>query len=220
MWLRNARKTLGLTQAEVASRLEVSQSYLSLLESGQRTVSPRLARRFERLVHVPATALRPRERNVSLAELAKELATLGYEPLAYLGRDAPANPAEVLLSALRRSDLESRLTEALPWVALTYPKLNWNWLLERTKVHDAQNRLGYVVALARQVAEKQNPAAVDTLLKQENRLERSRLAAEGTLCQDSMTQTERRWLRDNRPQDAVGWNLLTNLRAADLPYAA
>lgn len=220
MWLRQARKILGLTQAEVASRLGVSQGYLSLLESGQRTVSPRLARSFERLVHVPATALRPRERNVSPAELAKELATLGYEPLAYLGRKVPANPAEVLLSALRRSDLESRLTEALPWVALTYPKLNWNWLLERTKVHDAQNRLGYVVALARQLAEKQNPSAVDTLRKQENRLERSRLAAEGTLCQDSMTQTERRWLRDNRPQDAVGWNLLTNLRAADLPYAA
>ena len=221
MWLRQARNELGWTQAQTASRLGVSQGYLSLLEAGKRTVSPGLARSFERLLHVPATALRPRERNVNdPAALAKELAALGYEPLAYLGRETAANPAGVLLSALRQRDLESRLTEALPWVVLAYPELNWNWLVERTKVHDAQNRLGYVVSLARQLAETQNPSAVETLLEQENHLERSRLAAEGTLCQDSMTQAERRWLRNNRPQSAADWNLLTNLKADDLPYAA
>lgn len=121
---------------------------------------------------------------------------------------------------MRSRPIEARLTEALPWVALTYPNLNWNWLLERTKVHDAQNRLGYVVGMARQLAERQDPAAVNMLREQESRLERSRLAAEGTLCQDSMTQVERRWLRDNRPPDAARWNLLANLRANDLPYAA
>ena len=220
MWLRQARKERRWTQAEAASRLGVSQAYLSLLESGKRTVSPQLARRFERWLHVPATALRPRERNrEDPAKLAKELAALGYEPLEYLGRETPANPAEVLLSALRQSNLEARLTEALPWVALTYPDLNWNWLLERAKVHDAQNRLGYVVGMARQLAERQDAPAVNMLREQESRLERSRLAAEGTLCQDSMTQAERRWLKDNRPEDAAHWSLLTNLRANDLPYA-
>lgn len=220
MWLREARQKLGLTQAEVASRLGVSQGYLSLLEAGKRMVSPRLARSFERLLHVPAAALRPRDKTVnSPEELAKELATLGYEPLANLGSDVAANPAEVLLSALRQKDLESRLAEALPWVALRYPKLNWDWLLERAKVHDVQNRLGYVVGLARQLAERQG-SPVNTLSKEEARLERSRLAAEGTLCQDSMTQAERQWLRENRPPDAVRWNLLTNLTANDLPYAA
>jgi len=221
MWLRQARKERRWTQAQAASRLGVSQAYLSLLESGKRTVSPQLARKFERWLHVPATALRPRERNrEDPAELAKELATLGYEPLEYLGRETPANPAQVLLSALRLSNLEARLTEALPWVALTYPNLNWDWLLERTRVHDAQNRLGYVVRMARQLAESHDAAAVNMLREQESRLERSRLAAEGTLCQDSMTQAERRWLRENRPEDAAHWNLLTNLRANDLPYAA
>jgi transcriptional regulator with XRE-family HTH domain len=220
MWLRRARKKLGLTQQEVASRLGVSQGYLSLLENGHRTVSPSLASRLEQLVRVPATALRPRERTVNPGELAKELATLGYEPLAYLGRRAPANPADVLLSAVRQNDLESRLTEALPWVVFTYPKLNWDWLVERAKLQDAQNRLGFVLTLARQLTEERNPSAVETLRKQENRLERSRLATEGTLCQDSMSQAERRWLRDNRPPEAAHWNLLTNLRAVDLPYAA
>lgn len=221
MWLRQARKERGWTQAQAASRLGVSQGYVSLLEAGKRTVSPGLARSFARFLHVPGTALRPRERNVNNpAVLAKELAALGYEPLAYLGRETAANPAGVLLSALRQRDLESRLTEALPWVVLAYRDLNWDWLLERTKVHDAQNRLGYVVSLARQLAEKQNRSVLDTLMEKEDRLRRSRLAAEGTLCQDSMTQAERRWLRDNRPQGAADWNLLTNLKADDLPYAA
>ena len=221
MWLRDARRELRLTQAKVAARLRVSQGYLSLLESGKRTASRRLAQRLERVLHVPATALRPRDRSATdPAELANELATLGYEPLGYLDRNVPANPAEVLLSALRSGDLESRLAEALPWVPLRYPDLNWDWLLERAKVHDVQNRLGYVVGLARDLSERQGATAAAKLRELEARLEPSRLAAEGTLCQDSMTQAERKWLRENRPEPAARWNLLTNLTASDLPYAA
>jgi CheY-like chemotaxis protein len=42
-----------------------------------------------------------------------------------------------------RRELESRLTEALPWLVLRHAlDLNWEWLVERAKVHDAQNRLG------------------------------------------------------------------------------
>lgn len=222
MWLRQARTERGWTQAEAASRLGVSQGYLSLLETGRRSVSPSLALTLRRFFEVPATAVRPREVEVAdPAVLAKKLASLGYGPLAYFGRQTEANPAEVLLAALRRGDLESRLTEALPWVVLAYPDSNWGWLLERAKVYDVQNRLGYVVTLARQLAERsQDQTVVNTLLEQERRLRRSRLAEEGTLCQDSMTQAERRWLRDHRPESAVPWNLLTNLKADDLPYAA
>ena len=222
MWLRQARMALGWTQVETASRLGVSQGYLSLLEAGRRRVSPRLVSSLRRFFDVPPTAVAPREVDVAEpAVLAKKLAALGYEPLAYLGRQTAANPAEVLLAALRQEELESRLTEALPWVVLAYSDLNWDWLLERTKVYDLQNKLGYLVGLARQLAERSpNQSLANTLRGEEGRLERSRLAEEGTLCQDSMTQVERRWLRDNRPESAVHWNLLTNLSAGDLPYAA
>jgi hypothetical protein len=166
--------------------------------------------------------MRPREVGAGDPTLlAKELAGLGYEPLAYLGHHADANPAEVLLAALRQGNLESRLTEALPWVVLRYPDLNWNWLLERAKVHDVQNRLGYVVAMARQLAEgSQDRTAANRLVQLEQSLGRSRLAEEGTLCHDSMTEAERRWLRAHRHEGAVAWNLLTDLKAEDLPYAA
>ncbi len=39
-----------------------------------------------------------------------------------------------------------RLAEALPWVVLTYPDMDWPWLTREVKLQDAQNRLGFVVA--------------------------------------------------------------------------
>ena len=49
-------------------------------------------------------------------------------------------------------------------------------------------------------------------------LERSRLAREDTLSNESMTQAERKWLRQNRPSKARHWNLLTDLDVRHLDY--
>ena len=43
---------------------------------------------------------------------------------------------------------------------------------------------------------------------------------EDTLCQASLSDAERRWLRRTRPVEASHWNLLTDLNAQFLPYAA
>ena len=56
-WLREARERKGWTQEQAATRLGVSQTYLSLLENGRRVVSRRLAKRLQRDFVVPATAL-------------------------------------------------------------------------------------------------------------------------------------------------------------------
>lgn len=57
------------------------------------------------------------------------------------------------------------------------------------KLHDLQNRLGFVVALARQVAERnEQPEKASALAVVEAQLEPSRLAREDTLCRESMTQ--------------------------------
>ena len=118
-------------------------------------------------------------------------------------------------------DLEPRLSEALPWVAWRYPDLDWEWLVRKAKLHDLQNRLGFVVALARQVAERKGQAATaEALAAAEQRLEPSRLVREDTLCRESMTQAERRWLRDRRSAQAQHWNLLTGLVPEHLSYAA
>jgi hypothetical protein len=99
--------------------------------------------------------------------------------------------------------------------------LHWEWLRDRAKLHNAQDRLGYLVHLAEQTARAspEGEEAVQALARWEKDLEQARLAHEGTLCRDSMPEAERVWLRSNRPRDAVHWNLLTGLTAAQLPYA-
>jgi hypothetical protein len=144
------------------------------------------------------------------------LGALGYEPFGYL-RGRVANPAAVLLSALRQKDLPTRVVEALPWLALRFPDLNREWLVEHAKLHDAQNRLAYVVALA---SELDGGGVGERLRALVLGLEPSRLAREDTLCHDSMTDAERRWLRQQRPPQAEHWNLLTDLRREHLPYAS
>ena len=47
-------------------------------------------------------------------------------------------------------------------------------------------------------------------------LDRARLVKEDTFCRDSLTNAERRWLRNKRPDDAKHWNLLTSVDAEHL----
>jgi hypothetical protein len=133
-----------------------------------------------------------------------------------------SNPAEVVFSAVVQRDLDTRLVEALPWVLKSYTDLNWEWLRDRAKLQNAQNRLGYLVYLARETAgaSPQYDTAVKVLSGWENQLEEARLAAEGTLCRESMPEAERRWLKENRPLAAAHWSLLTGITAEQLPYAA
>jgi transcriptional regulator with XRE-family HTH domain len=222
-WLREERQRKGWTQAQTATRLGVSQTYLSLLESGRRPVSTRLARKLQRHFAVPPTALPLEGMNVQddVQGLAEGLAALGYPGFSHFKRGRRANPAQLLFAALRMRDLEPRLSEALPWVVWQYPDLDWTWLVARARLHDLQNRLGFVVRLAREVAARRGSAATAAALANvERRLEQSRLAREDTLCRESMTQAERRWLRVRRPGQAEHWNLLTGLVPEHLSYAA
>jgi len=218
--MKRAREARGWTQAQVAERLGVSQGYVSLLESGGRPVPDRLVPRLRRVLALSPTALPARESNLNPDSLPGALAALGYEPFGYL-RGRAYNPADVLLSALRQKDLAARVVEGLPWVALNHPDLDWKRLFERAKVHDLQNRLGYVLTLARDVAAGHGDGHRATQLQGlVSGLEPSRLAREDTLCRESMTQAERRLLRDRRPHEAQHWKLLTSLSVSELSYAA
>ncbi|HEY3044660.1 MAG TPA: helix-turn-helix transcriptional regulator [Vicinamibacterales bacterium] len=220
-WLGEARRQKGWTQKEAAARLGVSQAYLSLLEHNLRPVSKQLLPKLQTQLEVPATELPVEALNQhDPQQLAEALGALGYPGFAYLKRGRRRNPVEVLFAALVMPNLETRLAEALPWVAMRHPDLNWEWLLERVKVRDVQNRLGFVVTLAHQVTERKGDhATASKLAAVERQLERSRLANEDTFCRDAMTETERRWLQNRRPPDAARWHLLTDLRSDQLPYA-
>jgi len=188
-----------------------------------------MARKMMHVYQLPPTVLLPgemsgRPNTPDNQALAEELSRLGYPGFAYLRtRRRTKNPAEVLLTALAMDDLEARLTEALPWLLLRYGDgLEASWLLEQARVHNLQNRLGFVANLARRVAEAapryQHRAHVLRQLEQD--LEGSRLAREDTLCQTSLPEAKRRWLEENRPPEAMHWNLLTDWRPEMLRYVA
>lgn len=223
--LKAGRLKAGLTQQQAAEALGVSQSYLSQLELGQRPVTPELARAATALYRLSATALPMPEpptagRVADAAQLARQLSGLGYPGFEHL-RPRKANPAAVVLGALLQNDLETRLAEALPWVLLMYPDMDWEWLVRHSKLHDVQNRLGFLVAVAKALAgdRAEFESAASQLSTVEQRLERARLAREDTLCRESMPAAERSWLKAHRSALARHWNLLTGLTADQLSYA-
>ncbi len=222
--LRSGRQQKSWTQEQAALKLGVSQPYLSLLEKGMRRVPEKLSRKAATLYGLSATKLPVETSWLSVQAkdgeaLASDLAGLGYPGLSYLKSRRKRNPAEVILSAVMAEDLDTRLAEALPWVLLKHPDLDWEWLVRAAKVNDLQNKLGFVTNVARRLAENLGKHETASLLReQELALERSRLVREETLCHDSLTQSERRWLQSNRSDEAKHWNLLTDLSPEHLSH--
>jgi hypothetical protein len=77
-----------------------------------------------------------------------------YPGYSYLRGKATRNPAQLLFNALDQPDLDVRVVEALPWLTYTYADMDWDWLVKNAKLHDRQNRLGYVVTLASELGKK------------------------------------------------------------------
>jgi transcriptional regulator with XRE-family HTH domain len=219
--LRQARTNAGMSQVEAAEQLCVSQALLSLMEKGERSVTPVVAERA--VTHLHAT---PEELPVSSNtrhsddQLAADLGTLGYPGYGYL-RSQPRNPAEVLFDALDRPDLDARLVEALPWLPVRYSNMDWNWLTTQAKVHNRQNRLGFVVALSAKVAKKQAKRDVAKRLSQVVKmLEEGRLAKTDTLCQESWPPSQRKFAHKQRSFLAAHWKLDTRLTEENLAHIA
>ncbi len=151
--------------------------------------------------------------------LAFDLAALGYPGFSHLTAYSKRNPAEVVLSALQVANLDSRVVEALPWVLLHYPDLDWRRLVSRAKANELQNKFGFLTSLARRVAEASGRHQTAKKLRDwEAVLSRARLLREETLCHDSLTQAERTWLRSNRSKEAEYWDLLTDLSPEQLSH--
>ena len=225
--LKAARDERHWTETEAAERLGMSQSYLAMLEKGQRKVTPRLAAKFKSVYGLRPTVLPTSDEfiprvPVTNEEFVNEVSALGYPGFAYLkARVKERNPAETLVEALSQASLESRVVEALPWLLLTYWDMNLGWLVREAKLNNLQNRLGFVESLAEEVSgrsgstDEQRNRAFREL---RNMLEKSRLAQEDTFLKPVNSEVEREWLRKNRSDQARHWNLLTNWRSEHLQY--
>jgi transcriptional regulator with XRE-family HTH domain len=224
--LRTARKQKGLTQEKAASYLGVTQAYLSMLENKHRAVPEHQLLRVAEVYGLPSSELPLRGpqnwRQLDNREVASELAALGYAGFSYMHGSRPKwNPAELLLAALTKDELESRVAEGLPWLVYAFNNdMNWDWLVREAKANDVTNRLGFAVTLARKVAERrEDPAASEALRGIELRLFPSVLLREDTFCHEQITSAERRWLKDNRTAEAQHWNVLSDLSSERLSHA-
>lgn len=226
--LRQSRQQEGWTQEHLAKRLGVTQAYLSLMECGRRRVPDHVARLVAEVLPLPATALPLRltgayDEPVEELWIEQGLARLDYPGLAYRAARGPRhNPAELLLRALALEDLDPRLVEALPWLLLQFERLDFDRLAALARADDLQNRLGFTVTLALQVAQRSHRfrGRVAKLRRLEALLERSRLAREDTYGRKETSDRMREYLQESRSQAAQHWNLLTDLRVEHLPYAA
>ena len=224
---KNARKRANLTQVQAARRLGVTQAYLSMTESGERPLSGVLLKRARRVYGLGPAALPldlPNSHRTMPRDFwAQALSGLGYPGFAHekCRRGMQMNPAAFLLAALDQDELVARVVEALPWVPIRYADMDWDWLVAGAKAGDRQNRLGFVVGLAAELADAAPDEPAALRLRQECvKLEHSRLVREDTLCHEGMTSAERSWLREKRPALAAHWNLLTDLRTEHLQYAS
>jgi hypothetical protein len=198
-----------------------------MLEKGYRPLSERFVRKALKVLNFSPTALPLRSEEATKPassrrrDFSGELGALGYPGFAYLRARTRRNPAQVLFEALNQPNLDARVAEGLPWLAMTYVDMDWDWLVRNAKVHDRQNRLGFAVSLAKDVAERKKESERARKLRQcLEDLESARLAREDTFCHDSMTQAERVWLREHRSPSAAHWNLLTNMKGEHLAYAS
>lgn len=223
--LKKARQQRGWTQQEAAKRLGLSQAYLSLLERDRRKLPVDLFKVVSRIYRLSPLSLpfhgETSWPHLSSETIARELAGLGYPGFSYMKAKATWNPAELLVAALTKDDLEVRVAEALPWLVLRYHDMDWQWAIRESKLRDAQNRLGFAVTLAREIAElKSASTTVEHLRSIENNLRSSLLARTGTFCNERMTQAERRWLQKRCTPEARQWNMLSDLAPEHLPHAA
>ncbi len=217
--VREARLAKGWKQGDLAKKLGVSQGYVSLVEQGRRLVSARLARKLALALALAPTALPTAKEPKPLRHdgAVRALGSLGYPGFARFRSATSSNPAETLLNILVSDEVEARVVKALPWLLVQYPHLDWRWAVDHAKVRDVQNRLGFVLTLAREWAERRmDKAAAETLRHWEQSLENSKLQKEDAFAGAALTESERRWLRTHRSPEAAHWNVLASLSVESL----
>ncbi len=162
-------------------------------------------------------------------DLEKALAALGYPGFAYLAsylkfEKGSFNPTDVVQWAIAQNVLNTRITEALPWLIAAYAsQVDWKKLIGSAQRQGVQNRLGYLACLALQLVEsKQSLSRPKTRLLLEKsllRLQQIRQSQEQTLMNEEIGPVMRSWVIENRPPEAAKWHILTTITTDDLQHA-
>lgn len=197
--LADWRQQNRLTQADAAALLGYSQTYLSLLEKGERPLTATLRARLE------AVCLKPESPALTDEQLRAQFGALGYTAFLHVsGQQVRVRPGTLLMTVLARRDADGRVVKALPWLVRAYEdQLPFRGLVRQAKLQNLQNRLGFLLATS--------GLTRANALEAIEELERSRLLKEDTLCWESMPAAVREWMRAHRSEAAAYWNVLTRL---------
>ena len=194
-----------------------------MVENGERSLTTAMRDRLGAYYEADPTSLPLREpAKLADSDFERELANLRYPGFAHRRsaneKNPSWNPSQLLVMALSTETLDRRVAEALPWLVLRYAEMDWVWVVRQAKVLDLQNRLGFVVTLARELAEQHGLGSPLDLQQLETQLEQSRLSKQDTFCNERMTQAERRWLQTKSSPAAHRWNVLSDLRVEHLAH--
>ncbi len=178
------------------------------MERGERPVTAELRQPLKLVVPSRKSTLRPRQ-EVTDERFRGQVAAWDYPGFASLPPTRfKLAPSALLLVVLAQPNVDSRVMEAMPWLLkLCAGQLDLPWLVRQAKVHDQQNRLGFLL----EVSGVQIPQFLTAI----GDLKRARLLEESTLCWEAMPQAMREWVRTNRTPLAEYWNVLTTLKTED-----
>lgn len=127
--LRVLRQSLGLTQAQMAAELQVSPSYITLIESDQRPASARLLMRLAEVYDLNIAELAPS----ADAQLSADFASALKDPALETGSLPRAEIEAVLQSSPRIAAAMVRLHDRYRQ-ALAMPQADSNPMTDRDKV--------------------------------------------------------------------------------------
>jgi hypothetical protein len=149
-----------------------------------------------------------------------ELAAFGYPCFAPHGGGTPTyTPASFLAHVLDLPEVEPRVVDGLPWLVYAFPLMEWDWLIEEMRLRGRQNRLGFLVDLAIELAETLGETArVKRLQPQRDLLNLIKLDEDETPCNEQMTEGMRTLRRDRRSTTAAHWNLACDTELKHLHY--
>lgn len=153
--------------------------------------------------------------------IAHGLASAGYPGFAHCSMSANIIAEEVLCDALLQTNLDCRVIEGLPWLIWKLWATDFSPVIAFATFHNVQNRLGFLVSLARQLSEQgNNTDRTAKLIAVEGQLITRRLTKEDFFFREVQQPLEYEYLRKVRSSVAKVWRLVTDLKVEHLDYEA
>ena len=202
--MQQFRQNSGWNQARLAARLGVAQAYVSMME--REDVRCRIAWRGgaicfscrPRFCRCPDKGAGQTGRRGLDCRESRPVGISWFQ--VFVQARTKTASCRASSPGIGPPAARTEASEALAWLLLQFEDLDAAWLVGEAESPDLQNRLGFTVSLARNVAHHSPEFGhrSRSLKALEEKLKPSRLANEGTFGGGEMSQGMPAWVRKNR----------------------